>query len=189
MQRRTEPLTPLGEWLMMAGFALVFLAIARYAAGGWRGLLHPRLRGPLVAMAFFAALGTWGGWLVGQQETGQVTERATAIGGTLLVCSIVAFAAALLVAWSRFTSRWEAAARITGELTELLDEERQHFQVEHHNMHQPLALLEELTDLIGPGSWAPGHEWATHQWIADRLPAALALKPDGPKPRIENDRH
>lgn len=171
---------------MLAGFAFAFLAIARYAAGGWRGLLHPRLRGPLVAMALFAALGAWGWWLVGQQEPGRSTERATALGGSLLVCSIIAFTAALLVAWSRFTSRWGDASRITGELTTLLDGERQRFLVGEGDARRPLELLEELADLIGPGSWAPGHEWATHQWIADRLPTALALKPGGPIPRIEN---
>jgi hypothetical protein len=92
-----------------------------------------------------------------------------------MICSIVACLAAAMVTWSRFTWRWREAARITGELTALIDAEQHTLQAVEASAGRPLALLEELTELIGPGAWAPGHEWATHAWIAERLPAAMAL--------------
>ena len=173
---------------MLAMFAAAFLAVVRYAAGGWRGLMHRRLRGPLVALTVFGALAIWGKWLVDQREAGLVSDRAAGLGGMLMLCGLIAFAAALLVAWSRFTARWKESSRIVGDLTAILDSERQHFLAEVTSAERPLALLDALSDLLGPGSWAPGHEWVTQQWIADRIQAAWALKPGTANSRIEKYR-
>ena len=182
MQRigRSEPLSPLGKWMLAGWFLVALLAIVRHTAGGWRGLLHHRLRGPLAATIASALLAGGGKWLSDQHLTGLVSERVAGIGGVLMLCGMIACIPAVVVSYTRILSRWEDAAEITRELTDLLDGERQLFHVEGVDAYRPLELLEELTELIGPGGWAPGHPWATQQWIADRIPAALAAK-SGPR--------
>ena len=185
MQRRPQPLTPLAGWVMLAMFAVAFLAVVRYAAGGWRGLMHRRLRGPIIALALFGAMAIWGKWLVDQHQAGSASDRAAGIGSALILCGLIALAATFLVAWSRFTARWNESSRIVGDLTAILDSERQHFLAEVTTAERPLELLDALSDLLGPGSWVPGHEWATQQWVADRVQAASMLKPGGTNSRIE----
>ena len=184
MQRRgsSDPLTPLGKWLLAGWLLIALLAVLRYTAGGWRGLLHHRLRGPLMATTCFAASAAWGRWLAAQQG------RTAAMGAVLLVCSLVALAVGVVVTYSRFISRWEASARIASELTDLLDDGLERFHVAEDNAHRPLELLEELTELLGPGGWAPGYPWATQRWIADHIPEALSLKQRGIMSRIEKHR-
>lgn len=179
MQRpgRSEPLTPLGGWILAAGITLMVIYALHDSAGGLRAVWHRRIRWPFMTTVALLAIGSLGAWLLHLHRTGRATERHAALGGLLLVFGVIATPVAVMVTTSRLRSRQLDGLRITTELEGLPGSDSIRPQADGTNAHRTLELLDELSQLIGPGHHAPGQPWATHAWIAERLRGTGALKP------------
>ena len=175
----------LTSWLLYAALAGTIIYHLPHKAGGWRGLWHQRTRLPalMVPLAVFSIL--IGDWMSDAVNAGALTRGFADLGGVLVFIGVVgapAFAGTVIM---RMKVAQLDARRIAEELDTFLDPTDRHFVVDDASAHRPLELLNELSQLIGPGDYAPGQPWATHEWIAERMPAARAVKPVEAVPRID----
>lgn len=176
-----EELTRLFMYVIIVASLLYHL---HRSAGGLTGLWHARVREPLLAAIGAGILFALGGWLSGTDPAGDTIDRR-GMRLLLMLFALVMWCIAMAFLNGGLTDRRKEVERIADELDELLDPTDTHFVVDDSNAHRPLELLDELSELIGPGRYAPGLPWATHQWIAARIPAARALTPNPLEPRIE----
>ena len=170
--------------LLLVGVGSVIIRIPG-AAGGWRGMWHTRVREPFLTAVGATALYFVGSWLVGRPEGQPGATDWDGMGGVMIAFAMVIWLIATVRTSSALSVRRLDAERIADELDTLLDPTDTHFVVDDSNAHRPLELLNELSQLIGPGKYAPGQPWATHEWIAERMPAAHAVKPGESSRRID----
>jgi hypothetical protein len=180
---RPEPISPLGYKIMIIGALCAVIFGVVEAAGGWRGIRHPRLRWPLLAALGFLVLGAFGARIVAANENEHGVDQMAGTGGVLLVLAIIAVPVAAMVLASRLRARWLDATRITTELDELLGPDPRQAQLDSSGIARAFALLEELSAVIGPGKQAPGQSAVTDGWIAERLTTVGTLKPIDTKRR------
>jgi hypothetical protein len=158
---------------------LVIVGPSLYAlpgrVGGWRGILHPRQREPVGAVLL-------GLLLIGLGIGIIALSLWPAFGVLTIAFGLVITLIAQMMLRSAIEERELEVGDLSDELDKILDPTESHFVVDEHNAHRPLELLEELSALIGPGMFAPGHRWATHEWVAARREAALAARHKGLPP-------
>lgn len=154
------------------------------SAGGLTGLWHARVREPLLAAIGAGVLLALGGW-VGDTDPAEGAVDWRGMRLLLMLFALLMWFIAMAFLDRGLADRRKEVERIADELDTLLDPTDTHFVLDASNAHRPMELLEELAQLIGPGRYAPGQPWATHQWIADRMAAARAVKPAEPSHRIE----
>ena len=139
--------------------------------GGRHGFRHPRVWAPLVGTAVLFAIALTSAFLIDLIHAGRVSESYHRFLFWMACSAGVLGVVALMWTFIVGGGRRRVIDAILAELEEEFEFEGPIRIRTPGDPTRTLALLDELQRLLGPMRVAPGHPWATSEWITSQRSA------------------